>query len=416
MMIRLLIAISAMVLAATASAQNIQRIAAIVNDEVVSGFDVDQRIRLVMISTGLQDTPEVRNRLRSQILRTLIDERLQVQEATRLNISVADEEIERALRTIERQNNIPEGRFGEFVSSRGVGLSAVTTQVEAALAWQKLIRRTLQPRVTVTPEEVDAVVQRLQASAGRTELLLAEIFLSVDNPAQEPEVRRRAENLIRQIRSGARFPAVAREFSQAVTAAGGGDMGWVQPEQLSPELADAVADLRLREISSPIRVTGGYYILTIRDQRQILGGGESDIELDLKQILLPLDAKASPEELETQVNLATAIRGAIDGCGDVESVAAELNSSESGSLGKMRLGDLPVAVRPAVADLQVGEISEPVRTGVGVHLFMVCGRSGDEAAEPDTNAIRDDIGNRRLSMMARRYLRDLRRDAVVELR
>ncbi len=416
MMIRLFIAISVMVLATAASAQNIQRIAAIVNDEVVSGFDVDQRVRLVMISTGLQDTPETRSRLRAQVLRTLIDERLQVQEATRLNIAVADEEIDRALRTIERQNNIPEGRFGDFVSSRGVGLSAVTTQVKAALAWQKLIRRTLQPRVTVSAEEIEAVVQRLEASAGRTELLLAEIFLSVDNPAQDGEVRRRAENLVRQIRSGARFPAVAREFSQGVTAAVGGDMGWVQPEQLSQELAEAVTALRLREISDPIRVTGGYYIVTIRDQRQILGGGATDVELDLKQILLPLDAKASPDELETQVNLATAIRGAIGGCEDVESVAAELKSSESGSLGKMRLGDLPVKVRPAVADLKVGEISEPVRTGVGVHLFMVCGRSGDEAAEPDTDAIRDDIGNRRLSMMARRYLRDLRRDAVVELR
>ena len=182
------------------------------------------------------------------------------------------------------------------------------------------------------------------------------------------------------------------------------------------EIESRLASMRPGEISDPIRSTGGYYVVTLREQREILRGDPDAIELDLKQILLPIGAQAPATEVETQTKLAEAIRETVTDCDDIETIGKELNSEDSGALGKLSLGDLPAKIRAAVGDLKVGDISLPVRTGAGVHLFMVCGRTGDAEQAPDPEAIREQIGNRRLTMLARRYLRDLRRDAVVEFR
>ena len=406
-----------MLAAVPSAAQTIQSIAAIVNDEVVSDFDVNQRIDLIMISTGLQNTPDVRARLRGQVIRTLVDERLQIQEANRLNIRVRAEELQQAISQIEGENNIPAGRFADYVRARGITLEAVTAQLTAAIVWQKLVQRRLRPRVSVSDEEVETAAARLKANAGQDEYLLSEIFLSVESPALENDVQRRALRLVEQIRGGARFAAVAREFSQAVTAAVGGDMGWVRPGQLPQEVERAVIELPIPGISRPIRAVGGYYIMVARDKRQILGGSSGDLELDLKQVLLPLAASATPEEINRQTALAERLRGRLGGCDDVAAVAAELGSSDSGSLGKIRAKDLPATIRAAVIDLADGGVSVPVRTASGLHIFVVCGRSGGaRAAAVDEKAIRNEIGARRLTMLARRYLRDLRRDAMVEIR
>ena len=413
---RLLIAGLVLALTAPAMAQDVLSIAAIVNDEVVSAYDVQQRTNLVLVSTGLQNNRETRRRLARQVLRTLIDERIQMQEAKRLNIKVNQADVDRAIRRIERQGNIPEGRFPDLLRSQGIAPEILMAQIRANIAWTKLVQRRLRPTVTVSDDEIDAVIERLEANAGQEEQRVREIFLAVDSPDDDEEVRRSAGRLIDQIRAGARFAAVARQFSQGVTAAVGGDVGWVQPGQMPEELEDALAGMRPGEVSDPIRSTGGYYVVTLSERRQVLSRDPAAIELDLKQILLPLDNQAAPADVATQTRLAEAIRGNIADCDDIETIAKELKSSESGALGKVRLGDLPDNLRAAVGPLKVGEVSAPVRTGAGVHLFMVCGREGDVEQGPDPEAIREVLGNRRLSMLARRYLRDLRRDAVVEFR
>ena len=397
-------------------AQDIVRIAAIVNDEVVSAYDVQQRVKLVMVSTGLADNRETRRRVARQVLRTLIDERIQLQEAKRLNISVSESDLDRAIARIERQVKIPEGRFPDFLRSQGIPMEVMVGQLRANIAWSKLVQRRLQPRVSVSEDEIDTVIARLEANAGQRELRVGEIFLSVDSPDEDEEVRRSALRLVDQIRGGARFDAVARQFSQGVTAAVGGDLGWVQPSQLPEEIESRLASMRPGGISDPIRSTGGYYVVTLREQREILRSDPAAIKLDMKQILLPLGGQASATDVATQTKLAEAIRETVTGCDDIETIGKELNSEDSGALGKLSLGDLPAKIRAAVGDLKVGDISLPVRTGAGVHLFMVCGRTGDAEQAPDPEAIRAQIGNRRLTMLARRYLRDLRRDAVVEFR
>src|SRR6516225_6140032 len=216
------------------------RIAAVVNDEVISIADVQSRLRMVMLSSNFPDSQETRQRIASQVLRTIVDEKLQMQEAKRQNVTATDEEIKKALSRIEKQNNMQPGQLDQALKQRGIERSALVDQLTASIVWAKLVRRLLSQTNVVSDEEIDYALKRAQETVNEPQSRVAEIFLAVDNPQQEEEVRRLAERLSDQMRQGARFSAIAQQFSQSATAAVGGDIGWVRPEQLSPELGKAV--------------------------------------------------------------------------------------------------------------------------------------------------------------------------------
>ncbi|HYU13556.1 MAG TPA: peptidylprolyl isomerase, partial [Stellaceae bacterium] len=234
------------------------KIAAVVNDEVISAFDLISRIRMVLVSSNIADSPETRQRIAGQVLRSLIDEKLQLQEAKRQSVTATDDEINKALEQIEKQNNMKAGALNEFMKARGIDRGALVDQLTASIVWAKLVRRQAVQSASISDDEIDTALKRAKEHAGEPQSRVAEIFLAVDNPAQEEEVRHLAERLSQQMKQGARFSAVATQFSQSATAAVGGDIGWVRPDQLPPELAKAAAQLKPGELSPPIRTTGGY--------------------------------------------------------------------------------------------------------------------------------------------------------------
>ena len=187
---------------------------------------------------------------------TIVDEKLQMQEAKRQNVTATDDEINKAMGQIEKQNNMQSGQLTQVLKARGIERSALVDQLTASIVWAKLVRRLVSQTNVVSDEEIDYALKRAKETANEPQSRVAEIFLAVDNPQQEDEVRRLAERLTEQMKQGARFSAVAQQFSQSATAAVGGDIGWVRAEQLGPELGKAVAQMRPGELSPPIR-TGG---------------------------------------------------------------------------------------------------------------------------------------------------------------
>jgi len=394
-----------------ASAQDLQRIAAIVNDDVISGRDLERRLTLIAAATGQQPgNPEVRRRLRERALRSLVDERLQIQEAKRRNIGVTREEIERGFAVIAQQNRMSVEQFESALTGIGLARADLDSQISAEISWSKLIRTRLVPSVVIGDDEINTTVDRLRAGANEAEWQVSEIYLSVDNPDQDAEVRRTAERLVEQVRSGANFGMLARQFSQGTTAATGGDLGWVQQSTLSDELIAALERMQPGQVSDPVKVPGGYSVMRLSDRRQGLAGAAGSATIELKQIVLAI---ADQRERQSQLDLANQVAPTIGSCNDVEAVAKNLRSTESGSLGKLKLSDLPPNFRSAVSDLPVGKASVPVATERAVHIFVVCAR---EEPAIDRDQIRQGIMSRRVELMARRYMRDLRRDALVEVR
>ncbi|MGE3782599.1 MAG: peptidylprolyl isomerase [Alphaproteobacteria bacterium] len=391
------------------------RIAAVVNDDVISVFDLVSRMQMVMLSSNIPDTPELRERMGRQVLRSLIDEKLQLQEAKRQNVTVPDSDVEKALQKIAQQNNMSTEQLTALLKSRGIGRSALVDQVKATLVWTKLVRRQAAQTVDISDEEIDEAVKRARENAKEAQSRIGEIFLTVDSPTQDEEVRRFAERLSQEMRRGARFSAVARQFSQAASAPVGGDMGWLRPDQLPPELAKAVAQLGPGDLSAPIPYGGGYYLLLVLDRR--LGGASASKQetiYDMVQVVFPLPPRAAEAALRAAVGEAENLRGAATDCPTLLKIGRE-KAPQLTSEGKIPESRISPEMRSVIDGLPTGQVSQPIVQKNGVGVIMVCGKA-TAGGENTREEIAESLIRQRLDTVSRRYLRDLRRNSYVDVR
>jgi peptidyl-prolyl cis-trans isomerase SurA len=392
------------------------RIAAVVNDDIISIFDLVSRVRMVMMSSNIPDTPETRQKIGPQILRGLIDEKLELQEAKKKSVTATDSEIGNALGLIEKQNNMKAGQLNEYLKARAIDRGALVDQLTASIVWAKLVRRLAAQTTEISDEEIDDALKRAKEHASEPQSRVAEIFLAVDNPAQDDEVRKLAERLTQQMRQGARFSAVAQQFSQSAAAAVGGDIGWVRPEELPPEIGKAVTQLKPGELSAPVRTGGGYYLLLVVDRRNgTSGGGEQEAVYDIVQVVFPFPPRASDAAKRTAISEAQSVRTVAKDCPGLLRIGKE-KAPQLSSEGKLRAANISPEMRTLVNKLAIGEASEPIVQKNGVGVIMVCakGKPGGGAVTREEAA--ESLLRQRLDTVARRYLRDLRRNAYVDVR
>ena len=401
---------------APAPAQDLMRIVGIVNGDVISAFDLDSRIAIALYSTNLPDTPDMRARLAGPVLRNLIDETLQVQEATRQGIRVREGDMERAMAEIAAKIGAPPGQLEPFLAGVGIPLSAVENQLTAQIAWGKFVNQRLRPSMDISEDEITGELERLEASRGMPEYLVSEIDLYPDPQTGEAALMATAFELVGRLRDGADFAAVAAQFSQGSLARNAGDMGWVRQSQSRPEIEAVLAGLRVGDISDPIATFDGVHILYLRDKRRVLERDDREVEVFLTQILLPSAADEPAAMAAERLATAQAIATGVEGCDALRARAASVETGLSGDLGWVRLGDLPVALHEAVAELPVGTASAPLTTAAGAHVLMVCERNEPDAETDIRDTIYDQIALRRLSILERRVIRNLRQSAFLELR
>jgi peptidyl-prolyl cis-trans isomerase SurA len=434
---------------AASSAQGGERIAAVVNQDAITASDVEARLRLALLGSGLPDNADVRQRLRPQAIRQLIDERLQVQEAKRMGVNIPPAEIEAGIERLAKQNGTTKAGLAGMLSGRNVPMSTMRAQVEAALAWQRVLQRKIRQDVSVSGEEVDAAYDRLKAEIGKPEYLLAEIFLAVDRASQDAEVQRLAQKLSEDLRRGGNFSAIARQFSQSAGAANGGDLGWVRTGDMRSELDTALKTLRPGQLSAPIRSADGYHILLVRAQRTVGSKtvaqappprprAEPRIDLakatiHMKQLMFP--AAANTDEARNAAKAqAEGARKTIRSCGDFQARAQAVGQGDTADMGTVKLKDMQGQLAKLVASLPVGQPG-PVLSGPGgALLLIVCARNiptiepppeaapppppqpVNDARLPAREEVETEIFNQRAEALSRRYLRDLRRAAFIEIR
>lgn len=403
--------------AAPIQAQGVLRIAAVVNDRVVSVLDVIERMKFIMFSTGMRNTAENQRRLSQQTLRTLVDEEMQLQEAEKQNITVSDRDIDAAIRSLEERNQMKPGDLENLLQSRQISIATLRKKLEAEIAWGRTVGRKLRREARVSDDAIDEELARIEALRSQPSFRVSEILLNVDDPNQEDEVRRTVLRLKEQLSAGSNFAALARSFSQSTTASVGGDLGWIQAGLLSEELDAAITTMQPGDVSDPIRTVAGYHLLYLRDRRQAGANETGDTVLDLRQVVFPLTKDAPAADTEAQLATAGQVRTAITGCDDLPAIIKSVGTAESGKLGNIKFGDLPPKIQAAVGALKIGEASLPVVSDAGpVVLFVVCGREAPRKNLPDRKVIEDQLTNKRFELLSRQYLRDLRRNAYVDLR
>ena len=262
-----------------------------------------------------QLTTEQRTRMRNQILEVLEGEKVQLQEAVKKKITVSPVEVDKRINGMMQDYHFTIAQLRQNLASAGASEEALRSQITASIAWQKAVQDEYGDRVNVTPEMVDVEMARYADGANKTHYHVMEIFLPVDNPEQDPKVKKDAQEVETQLHQGASFPVVARQFSQHPTAATGGDMGWINEGQLAPELNAALAKMDVGAISEPIRSTGGYYILALRERQEPLGTKIAEVPtgptgpagtLPLARLLFPVDPRGPKAQLDEIVKVANA--------------------------------------------------------------------------------------------------------------
>jgi len=394
---------------------NVRRATAIVNGDIITGTDVGQRLALIIAANGGEVSDEEKQRLRLQVLRNLIDETLQIQEAAANEINISEEEVEATFRQVAQQNFKQDIKaFDQYLRTQGSSTDTLKRQIKGELAWSRLLRRNIQPFINVGDEEVNAIIERLNASKGTSEFRIGEIYMSASQETAQ-QVAENMRKILDQIRAGGSFVAYARQFSEASTAATGGDLGWVRPAQLPQSLADAAEQMQVGQVVGPVEVPGGFSILYLIDSRQVLTTDPRNALLSLKQLAISFPKGITEAQATAQAGqFATATQN-IKGCGAANEVAAQLGAAVVDN-DQVKLRDLPAALQGTIAELQIGQASQPFGSVEdGVRVLILCGRDDPQtAAAPSFDAIMSRLENERVNKRAQIYLRDLRRDAIIE--
>ena len=401
---------------AIAQQQVIQKIEALVNDQVVSAFDVSERMGLVLMATGQSiQNEEQLLQLREQVLESLVNETLQVQEANEFDVPVPEGEIFDAYERVAASYNRTPDNFNELLKSFGSSSRAIIRQISAEYAWQTLVNGRYGSYVEVTDEEIEEVIQKLKDNAGQQEFRISEIFLSIDNPSLAPRVASTAQQIRDQIQSYVQFSQIARQFSQSTTAAQGGDLGWVREGQIPPEVMAVAKMIDVLTVSAPIKTTSGYYIIALTDRRMIMGVDPLDELLELKQIGWFFTENTTEEIARAWYENAEQKVTEFDSCDNLAAFAGELGDGVlARDVGEVPLKQLNPELRTILKAIDANQATPPINTPDGFIIFVVCGRRMPETTMPGNDEIQNQMEQQRIAMMARRYLRDLRRDAIID--
>jgi len=395
-----------------------ESVAAIVNDEIISTYDLAQRMRLLIATSGVQPNEETLPQFQRQALISLIDEHLQlhelkrVEKAQKMNIIATDEEVREELSGMARENNMTVDQFMSVLKQQGIGQDTLYQQVRAQMSWQRWIQGRYGSRLRIGEDQIKATEARLAAVASKPQYEVSEVLIDTNRAGGVDAAVKGAQQLIAQMQQGAPFAAVARQFSAAPTAASGGDAGWVSPGEMPPEVDAAMEQLRPGQLSAPIQTKDGVYIIYLRNKR----AGAGAMVVDLKQAAVSLPESASAADVDAARAKLASVRAAAKGCDGLAAAAAKSPGVVAGDLGEAEIADLAPEFRQAAETLETGQISEPIRTKVGVHLVAVCGKRASGGAQLSHDQIENRLYGQQLAMVARRYMRDLRNSATIETR
>lgn len=398
-----------------------EAVAALINDDIISTYDLQQRMRLMILTSGVRPTPDALQQIEQEALISLTDEHLEMQELLKVqkrqkdnksSLIASDKDVDEEISTLARQNNLTFAQLKSSFAAANVDLESLREQVRVQISWQRLVGGMYGSRIRIADDQVSAELRSLNAAASQPQYLVSEIFIDAARAGGQAQAEAGAEQLIAQMQKGAPFPAVARQFSAAPTAANGGDTGWVSAAQEPPEVAKVLDSLRPGQMSAPIRSTDGVYIIYLRDKQ----AAASQTLVTLKQLAVRLPKDAPEDQVEAARTTLTNLRAQAKGCASLDALAAKTKGVVAADLGEAEISDLAGPFKTAAQTLQPDQLSEPIRTDMGLHLVAVCGKRSAGANIPTRAEVQNRMYAEQLAAMSKRYLRDLRNSADIETR
>ena len=386
--------------------QDIQAIAVIVNDEVISRYDVNQRVRLILVTSGIPATEENVKRIEEQAIKALIDEKIQIQEAIKLEVPESPDEINLMLENIARGNQTTAEGILESITSQGVNSETLLSQIKSELLWNKIVRGRFSSYINISDEEVNIIYDRTIQNINNSQYDISEIFIGFENESEEKDAKELTERLTEQLKNEIAFEPVAQQFSQAPSSGQGGFIGWVSEGQLDPDIISNIKNLEVGSVSNPIKTINGYYIIKLNGKSEEGGKNPMKNQYDLISVSFNIEDKAMAKDFSDNFM----------SCKRLDGLLENYNQKEVNIIGKRLLQELPKELHKELLKKNAGNALSPRFSEENIDIILICDRKDDIGIQVNRDVIEDNIYSQKMGMMSRRHLRDLRRDAVIEYR
>ena len=386
--------------------QDIQAIAVIVNDEVISRYDVNQRVRLILVTSGIPATEENVKRIEEQAIKALVDEKIQIQEAIKLEVPDSPDEINLMLDNIARSNQTTAEGILESITSQGVNSETLLSQIKSELLWNKIVRGRFGSYINISDEEVNLIYERTIQNINNSQYDISEIFIGFEDESEEKEAKELTERLTEQLKNEIAFEPVAQQFSQAPSSGQGGFIGWVSEGQLDPDIISNIKNLEIGSVSNPIKTVNGYYIIKLNGKSEEGGKNPMKNQYDLISVSFDIEDKIMAKDFSDN----------FISCKRLDGLLENYNQKEVNVIGKRLLQELPKELHKELLEKNAGNALSPRFSDENIDIILICDRKDDIGIQVNRDVIEDNIYSQKMGMMSRRHLRDLRRDAVIEYR
>lgn len=388
------------------------KIAAVVNDDVITVYDVQSRMNFMIFSSNSPKDQNSIKRIQNKAVRDLIDETLKVQEASRRNVSVADAKVNKEIQSIEQRNKLPVGGLSKVLAKNRTSIETLKERIHADLVWRRFVGRELRRKVRISEDQVDDELDIIASQSELGQKRVFEIFMPLESIEQEIETRATILDLRKQILSGTSFTSIARNFSKSSTNQIGGDRGWLSPGQLPEELDAIVQKLSPGELSEPVETLSGIYLFQVTDERK-LTGNSGDTEFSFTQVTIPVPETGMDDATQSILNNAKA---SLNSCEAASIVTQEIIGAKVSKTDKIKLSALSDLVSGKIKNLKVGQTSEPIMLPKSAMFITICTRKDPKSNLPSRSDIRKQLLNAKLDILARQHLRDLRNTAFIDIR
>ena len=393
---------------AASRGRKVDGVMATVNDQVISQSDVRNRMRWMLLR--FETPPEDENillELQSQALESLVDERVQLGEFRKLvkDQDISGPEIDESVADVARQYRMNPEQFAQALGEAGIPMQHIRDMEQAKIAWTALIRGRYFKTVRVSEGRIDDMLDRIKSSLDKPQYRIAEIFLYAPDQASRELAKTRAATLIENVKQGADFQTLAQQFSAAPSASAGGDLNWLSPGDMRPEIADAV--LKAGEpplVLAPIESDSGVYVIALTGKREPSDPSKAII-LDMEQLIT---------RGEGAVAKLDAVKASAKSCADLSKSLEGVEGVTRTPMKDVGLMQVAPQFRTPLEGLGANQASPIVDLpDGGKMIFYVCSTRSGDADLPARDEIKDRLFNQELALVAERYLRDLKRESTV---
>ncbi|CAN7605662.1 peptidylprolyl isomerase [Pseudoduganella sp. LjRoot289] len=404
----------------------IDSIAVVVNEDVITRRELAERIKTVVGRMKAQSVQLPGDAdLQRQILERMIVERAQMQLAKEMGVRVDDNQLDRAIARIAEQQKLTVQDMRNQMEKEGITFAAFREEIREEIVMQRLREHEVDSKVQVSDAEVDAhLAAEAAAAAEQFEMNISQIMIRIPENAS-PEViaqrKARADEVMRQLRTGADFAKMAATYSDASDALKGGEVGWRSAERLPPLFAEALEKLKPGQVTPVMKSVGAFHIIKLTDKRSVAEAqaAAAVTQNHVRHILIKVTPTVSAADAKRKlVELKERLDNKAAKFEDLARLASnDTSASKGGDLGWLYPGDTLPEFEAAVNGLKIGEVSEPVETSFGYHLIEVLERkSEDLSKEKQRNAARNAIRERKTEEAAEDWQRQVRDRAYVEYR